>query len=328
MTTDAVESQENQQQEAQQEVDQDAFEAAFSQARGDEPPAETPPANEEQNDQAQVAEATEASATEPEAKATEQEAATTEEQSAPEADDDKPVFAGLSARQLKEAIAKASEVDKLKESIASNHDKVFGKFGELQRVLNDLQKAKAPGQQVKLTGAMFKHMSEEFGKEFAEKLAEDLSELQITTQGGFDQSQVDQIVSEKLAESRKELDERGKQIELKLLTIAHPDWYENRHSPDFAIWLTTLPPEIKERVETSQDSVFLTKAFTGFKAWKQAADEATKKAADEQVEAAKQKNGKRLADAITPSGVPASGPPQLTEEDAFVSGFKGARGGG
>jgi hypothetical protein len=313
----ALETQESQENQQEQQA-QDSLMAGFNKVRGDEPPAEDPPkSNVAEQAQTAGAEAeTEAKADVTPVNTTE--AAATELAKAEKEDED-PVVPGIGLKtsELKNLLAKASQFDKLQESIETNNRKVFGRFGELQGEMKKLQERPA-GQPAKVTADALKRMKVEY-PEMAAILAEDLSEVLTAPAGSFTKEQVDAIVSEKLTEKSAE-------VELKLLTIAHPDWHKNRHSPDFAIWLTTLPPEVSESVQSSQDSVFLTKAFTGFKAWKGAAQEARKAADEAAAAAAKQKTEKRLEGGITPKGVTTAAPPLPTASSAMQAGFKKVRG--
>jgi hypothetical protein len=312
----ALENQESQENQQEQQA-QDSLMAGFNKVRGDEPPAEDPP-------KANVAE--QATQTETQARvkaevdttAGEAEAETkTEQVDASTAEEDSIVPGiGLKTSEVKALLAKAASFDPaaIEEKLSS---KMFGKFGQFQREINQLKSAPA-GQALKLTADKLKRMHAEY-PEMAAIFAEDLSEVLQAPAGSFTKEQVDAIVSERLTEKSAE-------VELKLLTIAHPDWHANRHSPDFAIWLTTLPPEVSESVQSSQDSVFLTKAFTGFKAWKGAAQEAKKAADEAAAAAAKQKTEKRLEGGITPKGVTAAAPPLPTASSAMQAGFKKVRG--
>jgi len=309
-----TESQENQQ---EQQVHESMM-AGFNKVRGDEPPAEDPPKQVEVTEQAQSEAATEP-VKEEEANAdvvntsTEASEAKTAE---PAAADEDPIVPGigLKASEVKNLLSRAASFDPaaIEERLSS---KMFGKFGQFQREINQLKSSPA-GQPLKLTTEKLKRLHAEY-PEMAAILAEDLSEVLTAPAGTFTQEQVDQMVAKKVSEKSTE-------TELKLLTIAHPDWYENRRSPDFNVWLSTLPADISERVQTSEDSAFLTQAFHGFKAWKNAAQEARRAA--EEAAAAKQKNEKRLEGSITPKGVTVAAPPLPTASSAMQAGFKKVRG--
>lgn len=295
--------------------------AGFNKVRGDEPPAEDPPKQTETIEQAQPEAKTE-EAKEPEAKTDttkdSDDAKESEEAEKATAADEDPIVPGigLKASEVKNLLAKAASFDPaaIEEKLSS---KMFGKFGEVQRSINEL-KANPAGQPLKLTTEKLKRLHAEY-PEMAAILAEDLSEVLTAPAGTFTKDEVDRIVSEKLTEKSAE-------VELKLLTIAHPDWYENRHSPDFSIWLSTLPQNVSEAVQSSQDSTFLAKAFTGFKAWKGAAQEAKRAADEAAAAAAKQKTEKRLEGGITPKGVTTPAPPLPTASSAMQAGFKKVRG--
>lgn len=332
MTTDAVDTQEQQQEaldatEAQADAD---FEAAFNTARGDEPHAEgttsTTNSDGQAVDAAQSQDGktapTDDDATAAAATATGDAAAQAQADAAAQAAKATTLIAGLTEDQLKALLAKAGEVDALKEQLDKTHNKAFGHIGEMQKVLNDLKKASSSGQGGKLTTEKLKRLSAEF-PEMAAMLVEDLNEA-MGSQGNpapaLDQDQIQQLVSDGISKATQV-------YEKKLLGIRHPDFVEAFNATDFKLWKTTLRPEAVEVLNTSWDSAVLGDALDAFKSWRKAGEEAAlKKAATDTT--TKQRNDKRLEAATTPQGVPATGAPALDDDAAFELGFKKARGGG
>jgi hypothetical protein len=322
----SIENQQEQQDQVDQTVQDDdaAMMAGFNKVRG-EPPAEGTPVNEESQ--------TEQTA-QPEAKPEQEESATTAaattepvkeeakpEQAAEQKAEDDPIVPGigLKASEVKTLLAKAASFDQtaIEEKLAS---RMFGKFGEMQRSINEKLKSAPTGAPMKVSADAFKRLKAEYGDDMAKILAEDLSEVLQAPAGTFTKDQVDSMVSERLAEVNA-------QTELKLLTIAHPDWREHRKAPEFAIWLSTLPADVAQEVRASQDSTFLAEAFRAHKAWKSAAIEA-KTAADAAAAAAaaaKQKTEKRLEGGVTPNGITPPAPPPPTAESAMQDGFNRVR---
>lgn len=320
-----IENQQDQQEQVDQTVhdDDSAMMAGFNKVRG-EPPAESAPVNEE---------STAGQTAQPEAKTEQEESTTTaaattepvkeeakpEPATEPQAEED-PIVpgVGLKASEVKALLAKAASFDQaaIEDKLAS---RMFGKFGEMQRSINEKLKT-APGAPMKVSADAFKRLKAEYGDDMAKILAEDLSEVLQAPAGTFTRDQVDEIVSDRLAQVNA-------QTELKLLTMAHPDWHEHRRAPEFDIWLSTLPAEVAQEVRSSQDSVFLNKAFTAHKAWKNAALEAKKSAenAAAAAAAAKQKTEKRLEGGVTPNGITPPAPPPPTAESAMNAGFDRVR---
>lgn len=276
----------------QAQQDDAAFEAGFNHVRGDELPAEIPPT--EKVDQS----ASEVSA----------EVQNVEQPQAQKATEvDEPMVGGFKESEFKTLLAKAQRVDELEAQIKGNQDKVFGKFGEIQRLINEMKAAPA-GQQIKITGEKLKRLSKEF-PEMAEMLAEDLGELSMTpAQSTFDPSEIRQEFTRKQEESARD-------YEQKLLTIKHPEWKDTTKSEDFALWKGTLPANVKEQLENSWDSTFISQSLTAFSGWQ-----------SKSVKSTKERNDKRLAAAVTPSGTPNAGPTVIPDNAGLNAGFNKVRG--
>lgn len=210
------------------------------------------------------------------------------------------LIAGFTEDQVKELLQKAAEVDQLK----ARESKMFGTLGSLKQAIDAVRnQPQAPqGGQVRISGSL-KRLSAEF-PEMAALLSEDLNEaLQGQTQaGGIDQQAF-----------RSELERSSKDMETKLLTMAHQNWRQDVQTPEFAQWKGTLPPDELHIVNDSWDAVSVSAALDKFKEWRSAATQT------------KQVRQNRLEAAITPKGnrQPA---PSMSDEDAFVQGFKSARG--
>lgn len=210
------------------------------------------------------------------------------------------LIAGFTEEQVKDLLTKAAEVDKLKE----RESKLFGTIGSLKQSIEAIksQPQAQPAQAVKLNGAL-KRLSAEF-PEMAAMLSEDLNEaLQGTAgAGGVDNT---------LLDSR--LEQTSKAMELKLLSMAHRGWEKDVQTPEFAQWKGTLSPEELQIVNDSWDAVSVSAVLDKFKEWKSAATQT------------KQVRQNRLEAAITPRGNKAP-TPVMSENDAFLAGFKSVRG--
>lgn len=282
--------------EIQQEVDvsqQDlAMEAAFAEARGDEPPAEEPkaagepaPAESEQQPDAQV----------------------DEQQPAEEAQP--PVLiAGLTEDQLKAALLKVGQVDELNGQLR----KAFGRMGELQGHIQQLQKSGSGG--VKLSADKLKRLSSEF-PEMAQMIAEDLSEA-LGSGGGpaFDPSQVDQLVSERLTAAEEKIQ---KEMEKRWLTRQHKDWQQVVASDDFNLWVqNVLTEEEAEQFVNSWDAEYVSEKLSEFKRWNQQSIDAKR---------SKEEKQKRLESAVTPSGTRSEPNATMTEDEAMDAAYRASR---
>lgn len=225
--------------------------------------------------------------------------------------------------------AKAGEVEELRKQIATNHDKVFGTFGELRAAIKATA-ANPSGQTVKVTKDALKSLRAAGYDEIADLLGADLEGLAVAnSQGSLDQVTFDKAVDEKVAKATSTLE---RATEKKLLTLAHPDWSACFHAEDFKVWRATLPAAAQQVIDHGWDSMHLAGALADFKEWRAKAetakaDLAAKATADAAAAEAAKERDKRLEGAITPEGGgAASGAPN--EDDAFLNAFKNARGGG
>lgn len=227
------------------------------------------------------------------------------------------LFAGLTEGQLQSAIARSG-------TLQTTVDKMAGRIGQLMQQIDSLRKTPPTTQQAQQAldlkleklGAAF--------PELAEMLREDLKALQVPAAAaplveappaGITQEQLDAILAERLAANTAEVRE---QVEMKVLSIQHPDWLTVIKTPQFALWRdNVLGQEKGQALMQSEDSVFISQNLSDFKAWRDKA--ATPAPAPEPP-----KRTARLSNAVLPAStapVTTGGP--ITEEDAFAAGFAG-----
>jgi hypothetical protein len=127
---------------------------------------------------------------------------------------------------------------------------------------------------------------------------------------------INKVISEKVASVKEELrgedEEKEKKIEMKLLSLAHPDWKKIATEPSFSAWKSSLPQEERQELDSSWSSEFLSEKLTAYKKWRGKNDTDKKKA---------------LENAITPRG-DRSGAASATNDDeeaAFQKSFLGRR---
>ena len=266
--------------------DEAAFAAGFQDAHGDEPPAPEPDKDELKQEADQQTDETD--------------------------DPDEPMFAGFKESEIKTLLAKAARLDDLE-------GKVFGKFGEVQRTIQQLQKGEG-GQRVAFTADRLKRL-QEFDPEFAEALAADLSEVWApTAEGQPAQAQPDPEEVKRLFEARvaSATDELSQKFEAKLLALKHPDWRQVNASEDFSVWKSTLDEATRNQLADTWDASYIAEKIDTFKVWK---DKRSQKQARQET------NQRRLQRATAPNGTSGldTGNPD-DEEAAFAAGFKGMRG--
>lgn len=281
MTTEAIEPQ-------VEEVTQDdaGFESGFAEARGEEPPVEAAP---EVKEQAGTAEETQA-----------------EQTATPEETPAQTLIAGLTEDELKRLLLKANSVD----DVNARLEKAFGKFGEINRTLQELQKRGGGS----MSAGQLKRLSGEY-PELAELLASDLNEA-FANSGGtsaapFDPSELDQRVAQKVTDAERNFEKR-------LLRREHKDWEQVVTSDDFRLWMdNVLPAEDKMHLNATWDSEFISEKLTEFKAWKSNADG--------QAKPQREQKQKRLEAAVTPTSSRSPGPNIQSDDDAFAAGFSQVR---
>ena len=295
MTQDVIDQQDAEPTAEQlQQDEQAAFEAGYSQASGEEQPPviETPV----------------------ESKPVEKAADVVEE--AVEETTDEDEIAGLPVSKVREYLADVAEMKRQLAESEQHRDRLYGSLGSLKQQLQELaskpQQASAGG--VKLTAATFKRLSGEY-PELANLLAEDLSETVFDNGGAqpapaFDAAQLEPMLTQRDAALAERL---SRQYEAKLLSLAHPDWKATASSTEFKLWKDMQEPEVRQTLENSWDAQVLGEGLQAFKDWR----------AQQQAKTVSKKQ--RLERAIQPSGVPATSD-TATEYDAFIQGFKQARG--
>lgn len=216
----------------------------------------------------------------------------------------------LTPEQIQVLLAKATELDELKESTDTRLRQVFGRLGEVGGVLKQLQQTRSHKFAVPDDG--LKRLAAEFPT-LAEYLKADLDE--VFGQMGPVSSVPDQEAMEALLKPRFEstMSEVEKLVERRLLKRAHPDWQKVVEKPEFEAWRNTLPADEAEALLSSFDADFLTDKITAHKEWlKQRA--ATAKAKQD-----------RLTLAVAPRGDrPSAGRVEAADEEAaFLAGFHG-----
>jgi hypothetical protein len=195
--------------------------------------------------------------------------------------------------------------EQIRELFEQNNQRLFGKIGEINREVKRLealaQSSAQPreAQPIQVTAEMFSNMREEFGEDFANALARDLSQIPLQQQGGVDQSQIDIILEQRVAQIENN-------FEMKLVAREHPDWESIAQSQDFTGWKNQLPADIQDRLDTTWDSGFISAAISAYKRDKALYQEQ------------KSKKNQRLESAVMPKS---TGGFDENYEDDFEAGF-------
>jgi len=214
-------------------------------------------------------------------------------------------ISGLNEDQITALLAKASEVDSLKDELKHTRDQLFGKFGEINRSLLQLQQQeKESTDRLVLSADKFPRLNDEFPG-LAEALAGDLSELNAVNMGGGD-------YAEAFENLRREYDDKILQATAETaITIMRPDWRSVIASPEFTLYKSQMPQEEREKFDSTWDPYYMADTIKQFDAWQGAAKKASSSKA-------------RLAEAVQPRGFANNS--TVSDDDAFEAGFRSVRG--
>lgn len=204
---------------------------------------------------------------------------------------------------LRQAIAKVPDLEQFRGHTAEELRKVHGKFGELQRSIQQLSQSSTVNSEAR------KAAVEKLKGEYPE-----LAELITPLVGGVDMSAVKQIVDESVSKVAQEANVRIEQIQAQMrLTKKHPDWEDVRTTPEYTAWLGQLPQDERQKFLNTWDSDLVSTKLTHFKTWR---DQANSKKQDHQ---------QRLARSVQPAGVPARGQTRLPDSAGLAAGFNRIR---
>ena len=192
------------------------------------------------------------------------------------------------------------QIDELKAQLRQVH----GRYGDLNSRLTQMQQ---PGSPREVTAEMFEDLNAEF-PELAAGIAKGLSKLPM---GSQPQAPVVDLAPIR-DELNQEIEKIRTQSKIDLLSMRHKGWQATRASDDFKVWEGMLPKEEFDELNTSHDAVYLAEQFDRFKEWR------------EKAQTKRQTKTQRLEAATTPRGA-ASTPPTVSDEDAFMSGYKNIR---
>lgn len=138
--------------------------------------------------------------------------------------------------------------------------KMYGEIGNINRALQQLQSAPpaeaAPAE--KAAALVLKRLSNDF-PEVAEPLAEDIAEaIQSAMQGISNPVDIDAKVTAEVTRLRQ-------QDAIEALMEEHPDAVAVKDSDAFNKWLTTLPAEKQQKINSSWNPAVVSRALSEFK---------------------------------------------------------------
>lgn len=224
--------------------------------------------------------------------------------------DPEPVVEALSPEEMRKALAKLSELEQSKGMTAQEMQKLHGKMGELNRTLLNLQAAGKPANSEAHKAAM-----QRLASEFPE-LAETIAPLFQETGGGAGVSADDitRIVDERVGQVKAETTKTISELRAELdLTEKHPDWKMVCNTPEYQAWLQSQPEAFRQEFLATWDIGMVSDGLTKFKTWR---DTTYKQ---------QQTKQRRLAGAVTPTGVPSPGQRRLPDTAGLSAGFNRVR---
>ena len=212
-----------------------------------------------------------------------------------------PETVSLTKEQWEATQARLQEFEKFREHTVRQVDGLAGKYGEVNRTLQNIPKAST------FKPEAFAKLKAEF-PELGEMLESSLST--VSGQGqAIDPAEIDKraetIVAQREAKLRLELRQEA-------LADQHEDWKEVVTSDEFEAWRSKQPADYAAKVIASNSPKVVGDAISAFKA---------SKAAPVQQKSSHTNSKARLEAAITPQGSPARGAPSKSEVDYFKEGF-------
>jgi hypothetical protein len=233
-----------------------------------------------------------------------------------------------------QAAAPPSDVEKLRaemamlgESVRRNFEQVHGKFGEHNRLIQEVVRGRtaaagAAGAPARRIGAdAFRKLAERY-PEIASQMTEGLEQVFAQqAQSHIDPAQLDARVNERVAQLlqpavqavQSASDQRISKVEL---SVMHPDWQKVTGTQDFANWFKTKPAQEQHRLYYTWDAPTVAAMLTEYKT------------AARRTASASNDRQRRLSAAVSPRGTGSGVPTGISDDDALVLGFKAARAGG
>lgn len=224
--------------------------------------------------------------------------------------------------------AVAGQVATLQDELRRSNDSTAGRIGSLKQTLDAVKEQAKQG--IKPSALHLKRLTEEF-PQLGEMLKADLEEAfgpgEAAPAAAADAPAQDEgkEAGAPAPAAAPEVDplanpvvqKQLQALEMKIVEGVHPDWRNLKATPEFATWRNNLPAAAQQLLGSTWDSNVLKDAFADFKSWN------TRRLAA--ADANKQRD-KRMADAIPATAGTQAAATAVDDDDAFLSGFKRAKG--
>lgn len=262
-------------------------------------------------------------------------------------------FAGFNEEEMKQILSAVPENSRQYQELSKQMRQINGWIGSIKDRLDKIGGSASSATPAASASAPRKESNSEAMK----KLREDLPDVAAViedalanisaTPGGPSKEELEQIVQGRVADAISGFRTEDTKRQHRAILRTHPDLQEalakarqaNPQSQptlgelmgqDFKVWLAAQSAAFQKEVNDADDASTVSDAYSKFKDWKKAQttqsederkrqDEQRRK--DDEERARKERQQGRLAQAVTPSGVPSAGPSTQSAEAAFLEGF-------
>lgn len=202
-----------------------------------------------------------------------------------------------------------SAIPELERRLTQQVDKVAGNYGEVKRLIGEMQKAAATPRGAAEFGAS-EEMTQ-FERDFAEianPIKQMIDQRFASVNQGISADQLEAYIASKETERRN--------LAIQALNEMHPDQPEITQTKEWTEWMSSLPKYRQTAIVNSLDPYYVAGEIAAFKDHRQAQIELAKKQAQQDT-----KNKSRVEKAITPSGSRQSTQSTISEDEAMRKAF-------
>jgi len=202
-----------------------------------------------------------------------------------------------------------SAIPELEKRLTQQVDKVAGNYGEVKRLLGEMQKAAATPRGAAEFGASddMTQFEQDFA-EIANPVKQMIEQRFASLNQGISADQLEAYIAS------RETDQRNKAVQA--LDEMHPDRMEILQTKEWGDWYSSLPKYRQSAISNSQDLHYVAGELGAFKDHRQSQTELAQKQAQQDA-----KSKSRVNNAVTPSGSRQSTQSTISEEEAMRKAF-------